>query len=321
MKSEVRPVFITTIGVVHTPADTRTLAQWLTGIFAELKAQFADFELIIVNNGLDLNLIEAQIKPLEPELRQHVFLLNLSTAVDKNNALLAGLDRANGDYTIIFEFDFAAQPALLLQLWDKTRENADIVYLRARDRPQSWLQRLFYRVFYFILKRYSGLHIDPKAYHSRIISRRALNSVLRLRENSHYLKANYALVGYNTAAVEVEPPPYSAPEPFGQQFRNALLVITSFTNFLRTLMLWMFLGSVLIAGLSIFNAVKVKITKIDLLGSYHETMPGWAFLVVMLSVFFAIICFNLYIISIYLSNIYAEIKNRPLYIVESVRRY
>lgn len=321
MKSEVRPVFITTIGVIHTPADVRVLAQWLTNLFHQLKGQFADFEFVIVNNGLDLSLIETQIKPLEPELRQHVFLLNLSTPVDKNNALLAGLDRSNGDYTVIFEFDFATQPELLLQLWNKTLDNIDIVYLRARERSQLWPKGWLYRLFYFILKRYSGLRIDPKAYHSRIISRRALNSVLRLRENSHYLKANYALVGYNTAAIEVEPPLYSVSEPFGQQFRNALLAITSFTNFLRTLMLWMFLGSVFIAGLSIFNAVKVKITKIDLLGSYHETMPGWAFLVVMLSVFFAIICFNLYIISIYLSNIYAEIKNRPLYIVESVKRY
>jgi len=41
----------------------------------------------------------------------------------------------------------------------------------------------------------------------------------------------------------------------------------------------------------------------------------------MISSFFAITCLNLYIMSIYLSNIYAEIKNRPLYIIESVKRY
>ena len=52
-----------------------------------------------------------------------------------------------------------------------------------------------------------------------------------------------------------------------------------------------------------------------------ETLSGWAFLVVLMSVFFAITCLNLYVMSIYLSNIYSEIKNRPLYIIESVRRF
>jgi K+-transporting ATPase A subunit len=44
-------------------------------------------------------------------------------------------------------------------------------------------------------------------------------------------------------------------------------------------------------------------------------------LVVLMSVFFAITCLTLYIMSIYLSHIYNEIKNRPLYIIESVKRY
>ena len=36
---------------------------------------------------------------------------------------------------------------------------------------------------------------------------------------------------------------------------------------------------------------------------------------------FAITCLNLYIMSIYLSNIYNEIKQRPLYIIESIKRF
>ena len=51
-------------------------------------------------------------------------------------------------------------------------------------------------------------------------------------------------------------------------------------------------------------------------GFTHSILFG-----VLISVFFAITCLNLYIMSIYLSNIYSEIKNRPLYIIESVKRY
>jgi len=76
-----------------------------------------------------------------------------------------------------------------------------------------------------------------------------------------------------------------------------------------------------VAGLAIFNAVKVRLTNVDIFGDHHQAVSGWAYLVVMISIFFAITCLNLYIMSIYLSNIYSEIKNRPLYIIESVKRF
>ncbi|MBI5916335.1 MAG: hypothetical protein HY842_13240, partial [Bacteroidetes bacterium] len=69
------------------------------------------------------------------------------------------------------------------------------------------------------------------------------------------------------------------------------------------------------------NAIKVKMTNIDIFGDYHNAIPGWTFLVVLSSIFFAITCLILYIMSIYLSNIYQEIKQRPMYIIESVKRF
>lgn len=320
--SDVHHSFISVAVVIQTHRQIRLLAPWLENCYRELSARFSDYEFVLVNNSADLDAIDAAIKPLPEELRKNIFLLNLSAPVSRDNALLAGLDRANGDYTIIFEFDFADSPHLITQLWEKSQEQFDIVYLRAPERRLPGAQRLLYSVFYSIMRRYSGLRLDPLAHHSRLISRRALNSLLRLRENSHYLKAIYALVGYNTAWLPVDEP--LSPEPgatLGSQFRTSLIAITSFTSFLRSLLLWIFLLSCLVAGVTIFNAVKVKLTNVDIFGDYHQTLSGWAFLVVLMSVFFAITCLNLYIMSIYLSNIYHEMKNRPLYIIESVRRY
>lgn len=318
-----RHSFLSVVNVIQSSRQTRELSAWLTGLYTELKVQFSDFEFVLVNNHCDQALIDEVITPLPEDLRKNIFLLNLSAPVSRDNALLAGLDRANGDYTVIFEFDFSGKPQLVTQLWEHSQTGADIVYLRAAERRLPLANRLLYKVFYFIMQRYSGLRLDPRAHHTRIISRRALNSLLRLRENSHYLKANYALVGYNTAWLDVDEPLYPDPEAtFGRQFRTSLVAITSFTTFLRTLLLWVFLFSVIVAGVAIFNAIKVKLTNVDIFGEHvTSSLTGWASLVVLMSVFFAITCLNLYIMSIYLSNIYSEIKNRPLYIIESVKRY
>ncbi len=322
MNGVVRRSFISVVGVLQSQRNVRELETWLTGLYGELAAQFSDFEFVLVNNGCDLTSIDEALKPLAEDLRKNIFLLQLSAPVSRDNALVAGLDRANGDYTVIFEFDFAGKPQLVTQLWETSQTGFDVVYLRARERQISWANRMLYRVFYRIMQRYSGLRLDPQAHHTRLISRRALNSLLRLREHSNYLKANYALVGYNTAHIAVEEPLLGDPDAtFAEQFRTSLVAITSFTTFLRSILLWIFLSSVVVAGVAIFNAVKVKLTNVDIFGDPQQALSGWAFLVVMISVFFAITCLNLYIMSIYLSNIYSEIKNRPLYIIESVKRY
>lgn len=314
--------FISIVGILQSPRNIRILPEWLSGLYRELSENFSDFEFVLVNNHCLQSDIDEALQPLPEELRKHIFLLNLSTTVNRDNAILAGLDRANGDYTVIFEFDFAEKPELVRQLWEKSREGFDIVYLRARERRMSWSTRFLYSIFYGIMRRYSGLRLDPRAHHSRIISRRSLNSLLRLRENSRYLKAIYAIVGYNTAYLEVEEALLTDQDSsFGEQFRSSLVAITSFTTFLRSMLLWIFLCSVIVAGVSIVNAVKVKLTNVDIFGDHHESISGWAFLVVMMSVFFAITCLTLYIMSIYLSNIYTELKNRPPYILESVKRY
>lgn len=314
--------FVSVVCVLQHPWETRLLPSYLRGLHSLLREHFSDYEFILVNNQPALD-ADAEIQQLPAELKQNVYLLKLSRTTNRNHAILAGLDRSNGDYTLIFELDFHEQPALLLQLFEKSRaEGADIVYLRAKQRRAGWPFRPFYGLFYFILRRYSQLEVDELAHDTRIISRRALNSLLRLRENLRYMKAIYSIVGYRTASIETEKKLHGhGNESFAERFRTSLVAITSFTTFLRSMLLWIFLFSLLFLVGVVGNALKVKFTGIDLFGNTGEPFSGWTFLVVLIAVFFATTCLNLYIMSIYLSNIYNEIKQRPLYIIESIKRF
>lgn len=310
--------FISIVAVIENLEEVNRLPDYLSNLHPILESNFSDYEIILVNNTGGRS-FDTEIAPLPASLRQNIFMLNLSSPVNKNHAIVAGLDRSNGDYTVIFEFDFYKKPALIEQLYLQSIKGSDIVYLRAQSRKSRI--RLLYKLFYWILKNYSTLKIDDRAHDSRIISRRALNSLLRLRENLRYMKAIYSIVGYRTDFIEVEEPLRHDDSSFTEKFRTSLVAITSFTTFLRTLLLWIFLVSIVFMVLVIANAVKVKLTNVDLFGTYHDAIPGWTFLVVINSIFFAITCLILYIMSIYLSNIYQEIKHRPMYIIESVKRF
>lgn len=313
--------FISIVVTINHRQEISQLTDYLNGATNVLTTQFTDYELIIVNNSPYEPEISAIIKAQSESVRQHIFVLNLSNAVNKNHAILAGLDRANGDYTVIFEYDFWRKPELIVDLYLKTTEHFDIVYCRAQSRDMG-KRSVLYSIFYYILKRYSDLDIDEKAHNTRIISRRALNSLLRLRENLRYMKALYSIVGYKTTHIDVEESlTKDFDDSFSEQFRTSLVAITSFTTFLRSIMLWIFIFSLIFMLIVVVNAIKVKFTTYDLLGNYQEVISGWTFTVVLMSIFFAITCLNLYIISIYLANIYNEIKQRPLYIIESIKRF
>lgn len=312
--------FVSIVGVVDSREELPLVSEYLVNLYHVLKPNFSDFEFILVNN-LGGQRLDGLIEPLETAIKQNIFLLNLSTPVNKNHAIVAGLDRSNGDYTFIFELEFYEKPGLLLALFDESRRGNDIVYLKAKTRRSNLRFTLFYKLFYWILRNYSTLEVDDRAHDTRIISRRALNSLLRLRENLRYMKAIYSIVGYRTTALEVDEPLQHDETGFGEKFSTSLVAITSFTTFLRAMLFWIFLGSISFMLLVIANALKVKLTNVDMFGNYHDAVPGWTFLVVLSSIFFAITCLILYIMSIYLSNIYEEIKHRPMYIIESVKRF
>ncbi len=312
--------FLSVVTVIHFPYEASVLSKLLTNLYPILKENFADYEIILVNNHTETN-IDALIEPLADDLKHNIFLLNLSAATIRNHAIVAGLDRANGDYTVIFESSLYEMPELILALFKQTQRGYDIVYLRARERKIPRQYRLLHHLFYVIMQKYSNLKVDEKALDTRIISRRALNSVLRLRENLRYMKAIYSLVGYSTSHIEIDTAQSQDEERFSERFRTSLVAITSYTSFLRTLLLWIFIFSFIFLIGVIINALKVKLTGIDLFGNLGEPSSGWTFLVVLIAVFFAVTCLNLYIMSIYLSNIYSEIKQRPLYIIESVKRF
>jgi len=313
--------FVSIISVLQEDYQLRVLDVYLQELHTCLEKNFTDFEIILVNNHLSTD-PGSILAALPASIREHIFLLNLSSKAVRNHAIIAGLDRANGDYNLIYEVELKDPEKWIPSLFEKTKEGFDIVYLRSSKRKSRHRFRWFTYIFYYILRRYSNLKVDEGAYDTRIISRRALNSLLRLRENLRYMKAIYSIVGYPTAYIELDQEFSEHYDPsFRNRFRTSLVAITSFTTFLRSLLLGVFLVSFLFLLGVIINALLVRFTGYDILGNPEEAVKGWTFLVMLISLFFAANFLILYIMSVYLSNIYEEIKQRPLYIIESIKRF
>ena len=224
--------FISIVTVVENNEQIELLPVYLNGLYEVLPKNFTDYEIILVNNSV-IREYPNIARTIPSDLKQNIYLLNLSSPVNRNHAMVAGLDRANGDYTVIFDLVFHKRPEIIEALYQQAVLGNDITYLKAKKRRSRRRFRLAYTIFYWILKNYSDLQIDDRAHDTRIISRRALNSLLRLRENLRYMKAIYSIVGYNTTCIEVEEPIEEDNTRFSEKFRTSLVAITSFYYFFK----------------------------------------------------------------------------------------
>jgi dolichol-phosphate mannosyltransferase len=284
-----------------------------------LKNKFSHFEIILVNNCVHPDIRELT-NELSQKVKKDIAVINLSIKTNEDNAIIAGFDKTNGDYTMVLDLNFPDNSDHIVNLFELSQNNYDIVYLKYKNRYLPKSKIIFYKLFYYLMNKYSGYKTDINIHESRIISRRALNAILSIRENIRYMKGIYSIVGYKTKSIEVDIPPHES-ENYKKQFKSFIIAITSFTGLLSSLFLWIFFTSIIFIIFVSVNAIKVKYSSYDILGNYIGALPvGWTFTILFLSIIFTAISFMLYLISIYLDNIYKEVKHRPIYIIESFQR-
>jgi len=309
--------FISVVGII--PDSAYVLKSVLSKTHKVLKESFQDFEIILVNNGLSYDFDNA-LNDLE-DIYSHIRVLNLSKSIDSNNAIVAGLDHANGDYIIVMDMDVF--PELIAELYQKTQENNDVVYVRFRDRKMPFLKKSIFKLFYYIMDKYSDIQIDFNMSDTRIISRRALNSILRVREKMRYMKGIYSFVGYRTSFIEINSPVGNSSKrspSYSQLLTTAISAITSFTDIAHKLLLYVFFASLIFCVGASVNAMSVKFLGFDIFGNPTPNVPGYTFLIVFLAITFSLNILVLYVFSIFLFSINREIKDRPIYILESIQR-
>ena len=283
-----------------------------------LKKNFSDYEIIIVNNGSDKKQFR-KIHELEDLTKKNITIVNLSKKVEKNSAVIAGLDQANGDYTAVIDLSFWENPMIILNLYNKIQNGFDIVYFRQSNRKMNYIHTLIYKMIYYVINRFSEINIDMNMYFNFLISRRALNSLLQLRERQVVQKAIFTVLGYATSYIELEFE-RKGKFSFTRQIKDAVILITFYTNILSKILFISFISSAFFSILMIGNGLMVKLFQINILGSKVIAVPGWSYIIVMNSITFSVLILILYIFSIYLSIIQSSVKKGPLYFLESIER-
>jgi glycosyltransferase involved in cell wall biosynthesis len=286
------------------------LEELVSRIKAAVPPDFTDLEIILVDDySPDESWKETErLARIHPEVKG----IKLSRNFGQHYAITAGLDQASGDYIVVMDCDLQDQPEEINKLYARAKEGFDIVLARRHNRKDSFLKKLFSKLFYRTLAYLTGSKQDETVANFGIYSRKVVSEVCQLRESIRYFPTMVKWVGFGASHVDVEHASRSEGTS-GYNFRKmvklALDIILAFSD--KPLRLIIKFGAT-IACVSFLMGIYTVYQRL----SGGVSVSGYASLMTSIWFLSGCILMTLGVIGLYIGKTFEGVKNRPLYIIE-----
>ena len=298
--------------VVPVYNEQEVIESFLTCCISVLRDHFQWFEIILVDDGST----DLTIEKCLPFIHQYpqIRLLKFSRNYGHEIASTAGFDHAEGDYVVLMDGDLQHPPELILEMMKKAREGYDVVCAQQKERPmESKFRRFFSKMYYKLSKRMTGLEIPEGHGNFRLLTRTAVESLKKMRENNRHLVMLFAYMGFDAASVYYDCPPRAAGQSKYNFKKLIHLALDSIIGFSGRPLRTMAKFSILISFVMMMYAGFILIQK---LLSPEHLIDGLASVIFLIAGLFSILFLFLAVISEYISRILIETKNRPLYYIQ-----
>jgi undecaprenyl-phosphate 4-deoxy-4-formamido-L-arabinose transferase len=288
---------------------------------AELSRQLMDalkdipFEMIFVNDGSRDNSWEI-IKKTAVE-NDNVIAINFRKNFGQDNALLAGINYASGNYMVIMDDDLQHSPYDIITLYNQCKKGFDVCYAHFNGKQQkiwknfgSWLNGAFAM---WLLKKPKGIYMSP----FKIIKKDVAKSLLQYPGPFPYIDGLLLDCTNNLTWVDVEH--YKRHKGKGNYnfFR-------SFSVFLKTLTSFSVIPLRIATTIGFISAITGFVIAIYLLVKYltitYYEVEGWTSLIVTLLIIGGIMLMSMGLIGEYLGRMFLTLNKKPQYSISEIIR-
>jgi polyisoprenyl-phosphate glycosyltransferase len=270
------------------------------------------WEVVYVNDGSTDSSLEL-MKGLQA-LDSHVVVVELSRNWGHMGAIMAGLRTASGRAVILMDGDFQDPPEVLPQLIDAWRKGAEVVVAvrRSRQERRKILAKLF-PLFYRVFGALSDFPIPPNAGIFSLMDRKAVESLMSMRERNPYLPGMRAWIGYRHSIVCYDRQDRAAGEgklSFVSRIKYAVDAITGFSYKPMRL-------SFVFSGLSFCVSVVLAATMLVSASPVRTAAFGVACAVFFVGGFLFL---TAGVLGEYIGRVYDEVRGRPLSLISHIHR-
>ncbi|ARF74992.1 sugar transferase [Kitasatospora albolonga] len=229
----------------------------------------------------------------------------------KEAAMLAGLRMSRGAAVVIMDADLQHPPELIPRMLELHRHGYDQVIPRRDRAGEGVVRATLSHTYYALVRRCMDVELIDGSGDFRLLSRRAVASVLSLPESNRFSKGIFSWIGFDTVSFRYRNSERAAGRSkWGSRrllnygidgllsFNNRPLRLAIYTGF------WVFVSALAYA---LWTVVTVVLHGAD--------TPGYATLLTAVVALSGIQLVTLGVIGEYVGRIYHETKHRPPYVV------
>ncbi|MFD5939276.1 MULTISPECIES: glycosyltransferase [Streptomyces] len=267
------------------------------------------FEICYVDDGSRdrTRLLLSSLAGRDPRVHYTAFSRNFG----KEAAMLAGLRMSRGAAVVIMDADLQHPPELIPRMLELHRHGYDQVIPRRDRAGEGVLRSTLSHTYYALVRRCMDVELIDGSGDFRLLSRRAVESVLSLPESNRFSKGIFSWIGFDTVTFRYHNSERMAGRSkWGSRrllnygidgllsFNNRPLRLAIYTGF------WVFVSALAYALWTVVGVV------------LHGTeTPGYATLLTAVVALSGIQLVTLGVIGEYVGRIYHEAKHRPPYVV------
>lgn len=300
------------VGIV-VPAfnEEENLPTLVSEICSTFQPAGVSFELLVVDDGSSdaTPAILRQIAARDPRIRGLILTRNFGHQA----AISIGLSHIRGQCVCIMDADLQDRPEDALALY-RARDAAvaDVAYAVRRSRRETWVKRLAYRTFYWLLARLARISIPLDSGDFCVMSRAFVNRLNELPERLRFVRGLRSWIGGRQIGVPVDRDARragTAKYTMAKLFRLAVDGLVSFSDVpLRLASVLGFAVSAL-AGLGIIVVLAWRLT--------GRLPSGAGIATIALSILFlgGVQLLTAGILGEYVGRIFDEVKRRPVAMV------
>ncbi|MBF0589182.1 MAG: glycosyltransferase family 2 protein [Magnetococcales bacterium] len=274
-----------------------------------------DHELIFVND--DSN--DGSMALLDTFARQdsRIKVINMSRRFGVSECVLAGMRHSSGDAVIYMDADLQDPPELIPELLEKWQQGAEVVHTTRTERlGESWLKMRITALAYWIINLFADIHIRPNTGDFKLLSRRAIDELLRLQEADPFLRGLVNWIGFEQSYVYYRRDPRHAGDthyPLLRSLNPTRAFFSGLTSFSSTPLYISLVMGFLVSLIAFVYLVVVVVTKY--LGL---NIPGWTALMVTILFMGGINLLTIGVLGVYIGRIFKIVRSRPQYIIREL---
>lgn len=269
-----------------------------------------NYEIIMINDASPDNAWE-EIKKLsrkDPRVKG----VNLSRNFGQHKAIAAGLDYAQGEWTVVMDCDLQDRPEDIIKLYNKAQEGYDIILGRRVERKDSSLKKFGSKLFYKINNYMTENKLDNTVANFSIISKKVLNSISKMKEQNRPYALLVNWVGFKKAYINIEHAERQEGKSSYTLYKMIQLAIDSIISQSNKPLRLAIKFGFIVSFLSFIYGAWLTIRYLI----FSVSVEGWTS--VMVSIYFigGLIFANMGMLGLYIGKIFDETKDRPIYLVQ-----